>query len=158
METFSTLLTLSAENSRVTREFSSQRPVTRSFDIFFGLNKRLSTQTIHRWFETKSRWLWRHWNVFERLWLAHFGFCILTCPYWKCQKISRVFSLMDVLLDRDKILHLGPILIAWNITARLINQSLFYVRCYYSPMPSSRRLLKLEHGWIITWRWFTFAY
>ena len=33
METFSTLLALCAGNSRVTREFPSQRPVTRSFDF-----------------------------------------------------------------------------------------------------------------------------
>ena len=33
METFSALLTLCAGNLPVTGEFSSQRPVTRSFDI-----------------------------------------------------------------------------------------------------------------------------
>ena len=35
METFSTLLALCAGNSLVTGEFPSQRPVTRSFDVFF---------------------------------------------------------------------------------------------------------------------------
>ena len=46
METFSALLALCAGNSPVTGEFPSQRPVTRSFDIFFdlSLNKRLSKQ------------------------------------------------------------------------------------------------------------------
>ena len=34
METFSTLLTLCAGNSPITGEFPSQRPVTRSFDVF----------------------------------------------------------------------------------------------------------------------------
>ena len=38
METFSALLALCAENSPVTGEFPSQRPVTRSFDIFFDIN------------------------------------------------------------------------------------------------------------------------
>ena len=44
METFSALLAICAENSPVTSEFPSQRPVTRSFDAFFDLhlNKRLS--------------------------------------------------------------------------------------------------------------------
>ena len=44
METFSALLTLGAENSPVTGEFPSHRPVTQSFDIFFDLrpNKRFS--------------------------------------------------------------------------------------------------------------------
>ena len=47
MEAFSVLLTLCAGNSPVTGEFPSQRPVTRSFDIFFDLrlNKRLSKQS-----------------------------------------------------------------------------------------------------------------
>ena len=44
IETFSALLALCAGNSPVTGEFPSQRPVTRSFDVFFdlGLIKRLS--------------------------------------------------------------------------------------------------------------------
>ena len=44
METFSALLSLCAGISPVTGEFPSQRPVTRSFDIFFDLrlNKGLS--------------------------------------------------------------------------------------------------------------------
>ena len=47
METFSALLAICAGNSRVTSEFPSQRPVTRSFDVFFDLrlNKQLSEQS-----------------------------------------------------------------------------------------------------------------
>ena len=43
-------------------EFPSQRPVTRSFDVFFDmrLNQRLSKQWWGWWFETLSRSLWRH--------------------------------------------------------------------------------------------------
>ena len=43
----------------------AQRPVTRSFDVFFDLrlNKRLSKQSRGWWFETPSRPLWRHRNV-----------------------------------------------------------------------------------------------
>ena len=43
-------------------EFPTQRPVTRSFDVFFGLrlNKRLSKQSRGWWFETLSHSLWRH--------------------------------------------------------------------------------------------------
>ena len=37
METFSAILALCAGNSPVTGEFPSQRPVTQSSDIFFGL-------------------------------------------------------------------------------------------------------------------------
>ena len=64
METFSALLALCVGNSPVTGEFPSQRPVTRSFDVFFDLrlNKRLSKQSWGWWFETLSRPLWRHRN------------------------------------------------------------------------------------------------
>ena len=68
METFSALLALSAGNSPASGEFPAQRPVTRSFDVFFYLrmNKRLSKQSWGRWFEALSRSLWRHRND-ERL-------------------------------------------------------------------------------------------
>ena len=36
---------LCAGNSPVTSEFPAQRPVKRSFDVFFDLHKRLSKQT-----------------------------------------------------------------------------------------------------------------
>ena len=46
-------------------EFTAQRPVTRSFDVFFDLrlNKQLSKQPWGWWFETPSWSLWRHCNV-----------------------------------------------------------------------------------------------
>ena len=64
METFSALLAIYAGNSSVTGEFPAQRPVTRSFDVFFDLwlNKRLSKQWWGWWFETPPRPLWRHSN------------------------------------------------------------------------------------------------
>ena len=37
METFSALLAICAGNSPVTGEFPTQRPVMRSFDVFFDL-------------------------------------------------------------------------------------------------------------------------
>ena len=51
METFSALLAFCAENPPVPGEFSTQRPVTRSFDIYFDLrlNKRLSKQSWGWW-------------------------------------------------------------------------------------------------------------
>ena len=64
METFSALLTICAGNSPVPGEFPTQRPVTRSFDVFFDLrlNKPLSKQSWGWWFETLSRPLYRHCN------------------------------------------------------------------------------------------------
>ena len=56
-------------NSPVPGEFHTQRPVTRSFDVYFDLrpNKRLSKQSWSWWFETPSRPFWRHRNVLH-LW------------------------------------------------------------------------------------------
>ena len=49
-ENIPALLVLYAGNSPVTGEFSSQRPLTRRFDVFFDLrlNKRLSKQKRRR--------------------------------------------------------------------------------------------------------------
>ena len=59
-------------------EFPAQRPVTRSFDVFFDLrlNKRLSKQSRGWWFETPSWSLWRHCNAalglhLNQYWLYH---------------------------------------------------------------------------------------
>ena len=51
-------------------EFPTQRPMTRSFDVFFNLrlNKRLSKQPWGWWFETPSWSLWRHCNEMWRVW------------------------------------------------------------------------------------------
>ena len=64
METFSALLALGEGNPPVTGGFPSQRPVTRSFGVFFDLrlNKRVSKQSRRWWVETTSRSLWRHYN------------------------------------------------------------------------------------------------
>ena len=61
----SSLLAICAGNSPVPGEFPTQRPVTRSFDVFFdlGLNDRLSKQSWGWWLETLSCPLWRHPNV-----------------------------------------------------------------------------------------------
>ena len=58
-------------------EFPTQRPVTRSFDVFFDLrlNKRLSKQQRGWWFETQAWSLWRHCNVIWSCW--HYSGIIL---------------------------------------------------------------------------------
>ena len=52
-------------NSPVTGEFPSQRPVMRSFGVFFDLrlNERLSKRSRRWWFQKPSCSLWRHYNV-----------------------------------------------------------------------------------------------
>ena len=77
METFSALLAICAGNSPVPGEFPAQRPVTRSFDVFFDLrpNKRLSKQSWGWWFETSSCSLWRHCNEKSPDYLLFVGTC-----------------------------------------------------------------------------------
>ena len=64
LEAFSALLALCAGNSPVAGEFPAQRPVTRSFDVFFDLrlNERLSKHSWGWWSETPPRSLWRQCN------------------------------------------------------------------------------------------------
>ena len=93
METFSALLAICAGNSPVPGEFPAQRPVTRSFDVFFDLrlNKQLSHQTWGWWYETLSRPLWRHRNDILNSHSAIADikyanscvvFCRTTCQHW----------------------------------------------------------------------------
>ena len=64
METFSALLALCEGNSPIAGEFSTQRPVTRGFGVFFDLrlNKWLNKQSWGWWSETPLCSLWRHCN------------------------------------------------------------------------------------------------
>ena len=89
METFSALLVLCAVNSPVTGEFPAQRPVTRSFDVFYDLrlNKPLSKQSWGWWFETQSRPLWRHRNGDTMM--LRLRYC--TGPFF-CYQRSRCFD------------------------------------------------------------------
>ena len=78
METFSALLAFCAWKSPVPGEFPTQRPVTRSFDVFFdlGLNKQLSKQSRRWWLETQSRLLCCHCIAYNIFWLYAYGFIL----------------------------------------------------------------------------------
>ena len=91
MQTFSALLAICARNSPGTGEFPAQRPVTRSFEVFFDLhlNKQLSKQSWGWWFETISCSLWRHCNEVHILLLlqnrnAVFYFKYRAFETWLC--------------------------------------------------------------------------
>ena len=65
-------------------EFPTQRPVTRSFDVFFDrrLNKRLSKQPRGWWLETLSCSLWRQSNGLSfslNIWTIGFA----SCHHWQ---------------------------------------------------------------------------
>ena len=90
MEAFSALLAICVGNSPVPGEFPAQRPVMRSFDVFFDLrlNKRLSKQSWGWWFETLWRPLWCHCNDVKSLAYAY----MMICPsWWTCMWFVRLF-------------------------------------------------------------------
>ena len=112
MKTFSALLAICAGNSPVPAEFPAQRPVTRSFDVFFDLrpNKRLSKQSWGWWFEPPSRPLWRHsigiptpvrvivfvtlpffWDRYEAHYSSYKGFL--------CRYVQRISMSMSVIAE-----------------------------------------------------------
>ena len=99
METFSALLAICAGNSPVNGEFTTQRPVTRSFDIFFHLrlNKQLSKQSWGWWFEKLSRPLC-HCNVNKH---AHASRLVLFC--W-C-KVPHNFTAIDQIFFSDLVIY-----------------------------------------------------
>ena len=135
METFSASLALCAGNSPVPGEFPAQRPVTRSFNIFFDLcpNKRLSKQWWGWWFKTLSCPLWRHCNGLE--------WCMSRWPvigprngdnslwYWSYWKFTEP-------LDQDDI-HLFWLLEIWcTLIADLYWFScVFLSNCYQTRIP-----------------------
>ena len=84
-------------------EFLTQRPVTRSFDVFFDLrlNKRLSKQPWGWWFETPSWSLSRHCNA------------VIRCAsYWGVVSLHKVLFRIAVIRNLDSKVHgvnKGPI-------------------------------------------------
>ena len=81
---FAAFLAICAGNSPVPGDFPAQRPVTRSFDVFFDLrlNKRLRKQLWGWSLETLSRPLWRHCNATTS---TH----TVSKWYWIVQNLSR---------------------------------------------------------------------
>ena len=87
---------------RVTGPFPSQRPMTRSFDVFFDLrlNKRLSKQSWGWWFETPSGSIWRHCNEL---------FFITVCNQQKLLKVNKeVTSPTYSITNISATLHIVP--------------------------------------------------
>ena len=74
-------------------EFPTQRPVTRSFDVFFDLRlyKRLSKQPWGWWFETPSWSLWRHCNDGWRCAILTDGSVIHVSTAWTLHRFIVVF-------------------------------------------------------------------
>ena len=116
MATFSVLLAICAGNSTVSGEFPTQRPVTRSFDVFsdLRLHKRLTKQSRGWWFETQSHPLWRHCNVIHVYVFINAFWSISWCGWRLCLILSG--------LDCFTLFKLGiggglrsPALLTWNL-------------------------------------------
>ena len=100
METFSALLALCAGNSPVTGEFPAQRPVTRSFDVFFDL--RLKNGWVNNRQAGDLRRHRSHYDVIVMSWkIAHtvrltaslWFILYYNISYWsnlKCQRESNL--------------------------------------------------------------------
>ena len=125
METFSALLAICAGNSPVPGEFPAQRPVTRSFDVFFDLrlNKRLSKQSWGWWFETLSPPLWCHRNVPA-------SFCAKVCVIYVIMQYSnRLFShLLIAVLNNSMYAFVCFASYKWSLTRshRVIFHKIFF--------------------------------
>ena len=68
METFSVLLAICAGNSPVSGEFPAQRPVTRSFDVFFDLRQ------LNDWVTTREAGDLRRYR-------AHYDVIVMQLPW-----------------------------------------------------------------------------
>ena len=102
METFSALLAPCAENSPVTGEFLSQRPVMQSFDIFFDL------RLINAWVNHREAGDLRHHR-------AHYDVIVLVLPVdkssykemWKRKIFENIACMkMRAILLRDRYVNL----------------------------------------------------
>ena len=74
-------------------EIPAQRPVTRSFAVFFYLrpNKRLSNQPWGWWFETPSWSLWRQCNGYLQRCVPWYLFMYFAITFWTITR-TRFFS------------------------------------------------------------------
>ena len=139
METFSMLLAHCVGNSPVTGEFPSQRPVTRSCDVFchLCLNKRLSKQSRGWWFETPSCSLWRHCNGIRYLlntlyghrvvqshlytqwlhliWPVHYDDVIMTTMASQVTSLTVVYSTVYSNADQRKHQTTASLAFVWGI-------------------------------------------
>ena len=120
MTTFSALLAICAGNSPASGEFPTQRPVTRSFDVFFDLclDKRLSKQSWGWSFETPSCSLWRHSNVYILILTSH--------------DLSDLIDMcMKFIWFKAIVIWKFTLFIAWNKHARVnASQIWFYIYIY----------------------------
>ena len=176
METFSALLVICAGNSSAPGEFPAQRPVTRSFDVFFDLqpNKRLSKQWWCWWFETLSCPLWRHRNdVHRKHCSTHFEIMpsyLVNSSIWSgspclffrygrqvarchvCGIIDNPIILRQTLDPRSTTFHNDIFSEILNYIGKYMHDYIWYVNTHLCTKFNGRlakQPLKVEYEWVI---------
>ena len=94
METFSALLAICAGNLPVPGEFPAQRPVTRSFDIFFDL------RLINGWVNNRKAGDLRRYR-------AHYDVMVMIRCYFGAQSVNTSMAQHKTVLDA-LLRHWGP--------------------------------------------------
>ena len=118
-------------NLPVTGEFPAQRPVTRSFDVFFDLrlNEWLSKQSWGWWFETSSRSLWCPSNVKFRL-LPHTQFVKwFSGSYWS----QVIFCYRHISLTHSELFIKMYMIILFYSVAICCNDHMIEIECIQMP-------------------------
>ena len=124
-------------------EFPTQRPVTRSFDVFFDLrlNKDLSKQPWGWWFETPSWSLWRQCNEPTRGDMLH-RMCVGNKSHTKkaLQDDTTRINQMNYVgyLSERLLMYKGLVYIPgyWNVIMKLNKLAMHRMSHYYQPHSS----------------------
>ena len=155
---------LCAGNSSGTVEFPAQRPVTRSFDVFFDLrlNKRLSKQPWSWWFETPAWSLWRHRNdsviisTFSRAtyWYSQAkmfnvrsfvpilrtnGICFYFCWALRLDSLIKLQSCLYMHFIERNVVVLRTHLVSYDVCAKLGNEIIQSTTSQYGPQQSTTK-------------------
>ena len=116
-------------------EFPAQRPVTRSFDVFFDLrlNKRLSKQPWGWWFETLSWSLWRHRNAKVVTGCDGYTSLMTSYPFWHWSRrsVPLQWLLMPWFIRRqginsqiiDHVRNTAPFLVSPGVAIHILSSS-----------------------------------
>ena len=118
IQTFPALLAICAGNSPVPGEFPAQRPVARSFHVFFDLrlNRRLSKQSWGWWFETLLRTLWRHCNAYKQFassLVSNFDYIHIAPTWMEIRHVIRISHMSQQLWCHD-IYKINTSFVHWS--------------------------------------------
>ena len=153
----SPLLVLCVGNSPVTSEFSAQRPVTQSFDVYFDLclNKRLSKQLWGWWFETLSHPLWSHCNDY-----CNIDYCFISTLLkimTGCLLDHTLALLVLNMMMRSLIFNItcplwGESTSHWWIPITKVSDTELWCFIWYAPEQIVEHHLWWLH-WFVVWAW-----